>query len=342
MWMSEPSMGRSDVVDSTIVDGAVGRESKPKASVAALNWQLLLDSPLGPSFWTNSVSDHVVSIETPLRSTMATRPPTETLAAYDIDVNDDKKEFVGKRTLMLETRLYFAQKQLQTTPSGTRCRLIFFARKTPQAMPLCLTSREHLVLLTAARRTGTLGRRLGRVCHGMVEPCMAQPAYSPWKWPSDQDAASDVAVFDIISTEVQPVVLDEMTLLSANEKALKFVNALYILYESVKKSDATLEALSSVIEKDNLVHLVERMTVAQEELKLQQISSHIDLGYHYTKDEYLSTIKRHGLLTRKERKDRGITSLATACPLVTAYTHATMHVSIKVVLMDQFVCLWLA
>jgi hypothetical protein len=100
---------------------------------------------------------------------------------------------------------------------------------------------------------------------------------------------------------------DEMDMMSTTKgKALKFVQAVLNVHKSLH--DPTTVAGISTVAVDDLVWLVERMIVKQEEHQLKNISSLLDLGYHYTEAANLDRIRTDGLLTYKERTDRSIQS----------------------------------
>lgn len=59
---------------------------------------------------------------------------------------------------------------------------------------------------------------------------------------------------------------------------------------------------------DNMLFTVERLMEAQAAFGASCRATHVDIGYHYTRNENLKHIKTNGLLTKAERHQRGVTN----------------------------------
>ena len=109
------------------------------------------------------------------------------------------------------------------------------------------------------------------------------------------------------SKESKEQELKEM-LTSTTGKAWKMV---FDLLEQIKAMQTRFGGSGvafSHLATDDLVWLVDQLLKKQEELKAQNISTHVDIGIHYTKPENLTRIRTDGLLSAKERTDRKIAS----------------------------------
>jgi hypothetical protein len=95
-------------------------------------------------------------------------------------------------------------------------------------------------------------------------------------------------------------------------RAVKFVQELLALHDTLISrhmagSDDQPASISTVA-VDDLVWLVKRVIAKQEENQTKNISTHVDLGYHYTQPENLDRIRSDGLLSLQERTERCIHS----------------------------------
>jgi hypothetical protein len=99
--------------------------------------------------------------------------------------------------------------------------------------------------------------------------------------------------------------------LSNTGKAVSFVEAVLALQRRLTEppGDPNLNFHNFAnVAVDDMVWQAERLFAKQEEFRIAQKPTHIDIGYHYTKRLLMHDIKVDGLLTRQERTQSGIDS----------------------------------
>jgi hypothetical protein len=96
---------------------------------------------------------------------------------------------------------------------------------------------------------------------------------------------------------------------ATREKAKAFVRAVSDLHDTLKDSDSSGSSNPPQLvttSTDDLVALVERLLHKQNEFKAANVCCFVDIGFHNTQTNHLATIQTHGLLTLKERTEKGI------------------------------------
>jgi hypothetical protein len=135
----------------------------------------------------------------------------------------------------------------------------------------------------------------------------------------DEDDYDEIAEAPLNDSEMNPPVAgvsreleeEKAMMCTTQGKALKFIQAVIELHESLRNMHPELGSTFSTVAVDELVWLTERMIAEQEDMTaMNNVSStHVDSGYHYTTLENLSYIRTKGLLTRKERSYHAIESM---------------------------------
>jgi deltex-like protein len=90
-------------------------------------------------------------------------------------------------------------------------------------------------------------------------------------------------------------------------KAVMFVKEMIETIQQIHaNSTDPCECQVENIARDDLVYMAERLLDTQEEFAKDGKPHHIDLGYHFTKEEALERIRTDGLLTRKDQEQNSI------------------------------------
>jgi deltex len=87
---------------------------------------------------------------------------------------------------------------------------------------------------------------------------------------------------------------------SVTGRAWKFVEQVMELHKNLACS--TVQPIAV----DDMVYVTERMLLMQQEFRSNGKPTIVDLGYHYTDSQNLSTIRSDGLMNRAERRDRNV------------------------------------
>ncbi|GKY93856.1 E3 ubiquitin-protein ligase dtx3l [Mayamaea pseudoterrestris] len=123
----------------------------------------------------------------------------------------------------------------------------------------------------------------------------------------DVDVLVDLAQADevrlIINEQLESQMMD-----TKQGKAVKFVQAVLDLHESLKATDPIAASEIHAVAKDEMVWFVERMLLKRDEFQAAGMSTALDCGYHWTRAENLEKIQTDGLLSKKERTERKIES----------------------------------
>jgi hypothetical protein len=91
-------------------------------------------------------------------------------------------------------------------------------------------------------------------------------------------------------------------------KAVKFVQGLLDIETQLQSLTSKHPGFLQIVARDDIVYLAERTFIQQETFRLAGVPYHFDLGFHYTKPEYLASIKTGGLLTKKDRDSRNVSA----------------------------------
>jgi hypothetical protein len=94
-------------------------------------------------------------------------------------------------------------------------------------------------------------------------------------------------------------------------RAWKLVKDLFETCHNLQRSQEappSLEIERFAWDEDTMVSFVQRLVQTQEIFRKAGKPTHMDVGYHFTKTQYLPSIRVHGLLTKAERQARNIDS----------------------------------
>jgi len=90
-------------------------------------------------------------------------------------------------------------------------------------------------------------------------------------------------------------------------KAVILIERIIELIENLKRTEPDRASINfETIAKDEMVIFAERLLEKQDDFKAKGISTTVDIGYHYTSNESINGIKKHGLLTKTGRKEKSI------------------------------------
>jgi hypothetical protein len=93
----------------------------------------------------------------------------------------------------------------------------------------------------------------------------------------------------------------EISMLSTSTgKAWKFVEQVLCVHGLL------IKATTNAVAVDDMVFMAEKMLAAQERFQKSNKPTHVDIGYHYTREENMEQIKTDGLMTRSDREANNI------------------------------------
>ena len=97
------------------------------------------------------------------------------------------------------------------------------------------------------------------------------------------------------------------------EKAWNFVTDVIHLHEKIRGREPQASSgancwNSLTVVVDNMIYLVAKMLQCQANFRLEGKDVHIDVGYHYTPWENSRKIREHGLLSRSEQAQMGVSA----------------------------------
>ena len=90
-------------------------------------------------------------------------------------------------------------------------------------------------------------------------------------------------------------------------KAVILIERIIELIENLKRTEPDMASANfETIAKDEMVIFAERLLEKQDDFKAKGLPTTVDIGYHYTSNESINGIKKHGLLTKTDRKEKSI------------------------------------
>jgi hypothetical protein len=89
-------------------------------------------------------------------------------------------------------------------------------------------------------------------------------------------------------------------------KAWKFVEKVLAMVERLSREDPATASIVQSVAVDDMVFTAERVLATQEEFREAGKPTVVDLGYHYTRQENLGSIRTNGLMNMEERGVSGI------------------------------------
>ena len=100
---------------------------------------------------------------------------------------------------------------------------------------------------------------------------------------------------------------------STDGKAVLAVQEVFALVDSTrklakKKKEFHLVGYIAAVTREDMFHFAKAMLELQQDFLQKNINGYIDVGYHYTSNQYLKNIRHHGLLTRKDRDSQKVQS----------------------------------
>ena len=100
---------------------------------------------------------------------------------------------------------------------------------------------------------------------------------------------------------------------STDGKAVLAVQEVFALVDSTrklakKKNESHLVNYIAAVTREDMFHFAKAMLELQQDFLQKNVNGYIDVGYHYTSNQYLKNIRHHGLLTRKDRDSQKVQS----------------------------------
>ena len=100
---------------------------------------------------------------------------------------------------------------------------------------------------------------------------------------------------------------ESVTMLSTHfGRACLFVQEVLRRVEFFKSTDPGIDSSFDAVARDDMVFLAEKTFVMQEHFRLAGKPTRVDLGYHYTNEASLESIKSNGLMSKRERDQSSI------------------------------------